>query len=166
MSKKRKNRDKKKKQEEKQMKQEKSNSGLAREILSYALIIILAIVLSAHLSVVVSGSMEPSFYRGDIVTKINVNTYGIQEFNPNTDVHVGDVVVYDASWYSEPVIHRVIEVKNINGSNYYIIKGDNNEVQDPEPVSPSQIQSKVVTIGNSLLIIPKIGYITLWFRGL
>lgn len=167
MSKKRKNRDKKRKQEEKkQLKQEKSSSIMAREILSYAIILILAVILSAHLSVVVSGSMEPSFYRGDIVVKENINTYGIQEFNPYTDVHVGDVVVYDATWYSEPVIHRVIDIQQINGSQYYIIKGDNNEVQDPEPVSPSQIQSKVITLGDSLLIIPKIGYITLWFRGL
>ncbi|MBR0471759.1 MAG: signal peptidase I [Methanosphaera sp.] len=166
MSKKRKNRDKKKKQQEKQANEKTSNTSLAREILSYALILIVALILSSHLSVVVSGSMEPAFYRGDIVATQNVNTYGIQEFNPYTDVRVGDVVVYDATWYSEPVIHRVIEVRQINGSNYYIIKGDNNEVQDPEPVSPSQVKSKVITIGNSLLIIPKIGYITLWFRGL
>lgn len=167
MSKKRKNRAKKKKQQEQnQTKQQKSNEGLAREILSYVLILILALILSAHLSVVVSGSMEPSFYRGDIVATENVNTYGIQEFDPYTDVHIGDVVVYDATWYSEPVIHRVIDIQEINGSPYYIIKGDNNEVQDPEPVSPSQVKSKVITIGNHLLIIPWIGYITLWFRGL
>lgn len=167
MSKKRKNRDKKKKQQEqKQQKQEKSNSGIGREILSYALILILALILSAHLSVVVSGSMEPAFYRGDIVATENVNTYGIQEFNPYTDVHVNDVVVYDATWYSDPVIHRVIDIQEINGSKYYIIKGDNNEVKDPEPVSPSQIRSKVISIGNHLVIIPWIGYITLMFRGL
>ena len=122
--------------------------------------------MSAHLSVVVSGSMEPSFYRGDIVATENVDTYGIQEFNPYTDVNVNDVVVYNAKWYSEPVIHRVIDIQQINGSKYYIIKGDNNEVQDPYPVSPDQIKSKVIKIGDSLLIIPKLGYITLLFRGL
>lgn len=165
MSKKRKKAAKKRKQQEQQI-QEKSKKVTAKDILSYVLIIILAIILSAHLSVVVSGSMEPAFYRGDIVAKQNVNTYGIQEFNPYTDVNVGDVVVYDATWYSEPVIHRVIDKQQINGSTFYIIKGDNNEVQDPEPVSPSQIQSKVITLGNYLLIIPKLGYITLLFRGL
>lgn len=144
----------------------KTESKLSREILSYAVVIILAVLLSAHLSVVVSGSMEPAFYRGDIVATENVNTYGIQEFNPYTDVHIGDVVVYDAMWYSEPVIHRVIDIQQINGSTYYIIKGDNNNVQDPYPVSPSQIKSKVISLGDALLVIPKIGYITLWFRGL
>ncbi len=164
MSKKRKNREKKRKQEEQE--KQKSDNKLYKEILSYAAIIILAVILSAHLSVVVSGSMEPSFYRGDIVATENVNTYGIQEFNPYTDVKVGDVVVYNAMWYSEPVIHRVIDIQQINGSQYYIIKGDNNEVQDPYPVSPDQIKSKVLKIGDSLVIIPKIGYVTLWFRGL
>lgn len=165
MSKKRKNREKKKKQVEQENKQ-KSNVNVYKEIFSYAVILVLAVVLSAHLSVVVSGSMEPSFYRGDIVATENVNTYGIQEFNPYTDVKVGDVVVYDAMWYSEPVIHRVIDIQQINGSQYYIIKGDNNEVQDPYPVSPDQIRSKVIKIGDSLLIIPKLGYVTLLFRGL
>lgn len=165
MSKKRKNRDKKKKQEQ-QVNKQKSNENLYKEILSYAVILILAVLLSAHLSVVVSGSMEPSFYRGDIVATENVDTYGIQEFNPYTDVNVNDVVVYNAKWYSEPVIHRVIDIQQINGSKYYIIKGDNNEVQDPYPVSPDQIKSKVIKIGDSLLIIPKLGYITLLFRGL
>lgn len=165
MSKKHKNRDKKKKQEQ-QVNKQKSNVNLYKEILSYAVILILAVLLSAHLSVVVSGSMEPSFYRGDIVATENVDTYGIQEFNPYTDVNVNDVVVYNAKWYSEPVIHRVIDIQQINGSKYYIIKGDNNEVQDPYPVSPDQIKSKVIKIGDSLLIIPKLGYITLLFRGL
>ena len=165
MSKKRKNREKKKKQSQ-QEKGQKENINLYKEILSYAIILIIAVLLSAHLNVVVSGSMEPSFYRGDIVATENVNTYGIQEFNPYTDVKVGDVVVYDAMWYSEPVIHRVIDITQINGSQYYIIKGDNNEVQDPYPVSPDQIKSKVLKIGDSLVIIPKLGYVTLLFRGL
>ena len=165
MSKKRKNREKKKKQSQ-QEKGQKENINLYKEILSYAIILIIAVLLSAHLNVVVSGSMEPSFYRGDIVATENVNTYGIQEFNPYTDVKVGDVVVYDAMWYSEPVIHRVIDIQQINGSQYYIIKGDNNEVQDPYPVSPDQIKSKVLKIGDSLVIIPKLGYVTLLFRGL
>jgi signal peptidase len=164
LSKKRKNREKKNKQSQKQEKSE--NKYIAKEILSYAVIIILAILLSSHLNVVVSGSMEPVFYRGDIVATENVNTYGIQEFNPYTDVNINDVVVYDASWYPEPVIHRVIDIQQINGSKYYIIKGDNNDNQDPYPVSPDQIKSKVLSVGDNLIIIPKIGYVTLWFRGL
>ena len=165
MSKKRKNREKKQK---KQMQQDnnKDNFSLTKEIASYAIIIVIAVLLAAHLNVVVSGSMEPSFYRGDIVATVNTNTYGIQEFNPETDVNVGDVVVYNATWYKEPVIHRVINVEMINGSKYFTIKGDNNNQADPYLVQPHQIRSKVMTVGGNLVIIPKIGYVTLLFRGL
>ena len=164
MSKKHRRKQQKKKIHESSNKQD--NTKLVKEIASYAIIIILAIVLAAHLNVVVSGSMEPAFYRGDIVVTQGTNVYGIQEFNPETDVNVGDVVIYDATWYSEPVIHRVIDLTNINGSKHYLIKGDHNDAADPYLVSPSQITGKVITVGNNLLIIPKIGYITLWFRGL
>lgn len=165
MSKKRKNRQKKQK-EKQQMQDKQKQSNILREVASYVIIIIIAILLSAHLNVVVSGSMEPAFYRGDIVVTEGTNIYGIQEFNPETDVNIGDVVVYDATWYSEPVIHRVIAEEYINGSKYFEIKGDHNNQADPYLVTPSQIKAKVVTIGDYLFIIPKIGYITLFFRGL
>lgn len=159
------NRDKKKHKQE--TSDDHSTGYVAKEIASYALIIIVAVLLSSHLSVVVSGSMEPTFYRGDIVATENVHTYyGVQEFNPKTDIQVGDVVVYTAEWYPEPVIHRVIGIEDINGSEYYLIKGDNNEVADPYYVRPDQIRAKVITVNNNLLIIPKLGYITIWFRGL
>ncbi len=168
-----KTRNRQQKKRDARQEQEKKNNGrsrsayIAREVISYVVIIIIAVLLASHLNVVVSGSMEPAFYRGDIVATENVNTfYGMHEFNPYTDVHVGDVVVYDASWYPDPVIHRVIGIEDINGSTYYLIKGDNNNAVDPYYVSPSQVTSKVITIGGHLLVIPKIGYITLWLRGL
>jgi len=161
-----KKREKERKREKEQKEQEKTN--WPKEILSYALIIIIAILLSAHLNVVVSGSMETAFYRGDIVATETSNLFGlgVQEFNPETDVNVGDVVVYDAVWYSEPVIHRVINVETINGTKYFTIKGDNNKEADPYLVTPDRITAKVLTIGGHLIVIPKIGHITLLFRGL
>ncbi len=168
MPKKTKNRQRKKREREEQERKNRSNNRhIAREILSYVVIIVIAVLLASHLNVVVSGSMEPAFYRGDIVATENVNTfYGIHEFDPYTDVHVGDVVVYDAQWYPDPVIHRVIDTETINGSTYFVIQGDNNNAADPYLVSPSQITAKVFTIDGHLLTIPKIGYITLWVRGL
>lgn len=141
-----------------------------KEILSYVAIIIVGIILAQHLNVVVSGSMEPVFARGDVVVIEKTNFFGLNEIN-TSDVNVGDVVIYDATWFPEPVIHRVI-VKGTSpdGKLYYITKGDNNPTQDPAPVYPEQIEAKVIsfgqTPGQSLFIIPKIGYITLWIRGL
>ncbi|WP_273476416.1 signal peptidase I [Methanobrevibacter woesei] len=138
-----------------------------KEIVAYVIIILLALVLAQHLNVVVSGSMEPEFYRGDIVVveKANLFGLGIQEFDPN-DVQVGDIVVYNAEWVDEAVVHRVINITEINGSTYFVIKGDNNDVPDPYYVSPDQITDRVVTLGDDPLIIPYIGNINLWLRGL
>ena len=129
-----------------------------KEIATYIVIILIGIVVAQHMNVVVSGSMEPVMYRGDIV---------IVDQNPSS-VQVGDIVVYKATWVNEDVIHRVKEIyKTSNGSTYLITKGDNNQAADPYPVQfPDQVVSKVVDIGGHPLIIPKIGYITLWIRGL
>ena len=137
-----------------------------REILSYVAIIIIGIILAQHMNVVVSGSMEPVFYRGDVVVIEKTNFLGIQEINP-ADIKVGDIVIYNAVWFPEPVIHRVIATGTAtNGSQYYITKGDNNPIQDPYPVYDNQIVAKVATIGNTPVVIPKVGYITIWIRGL
>ena len=136
-----------------------------KEVASYAIILVIVLVAAQHLNVVVSGSMEPAFYRGDIVLVEKADFLGINEFDPK-DVQVGDVVVYDAEWFDQPVIHRVIDIKDVNGTTMYKIKGDNNKSPDPYYVTPSQIKEKVVTYDGNLVIIPKIGYLSIWLRGL
>ena len=136
-----------------------------KEIAYYVIILAIVLIAAQHLTVVVSGSMEPAFYRGDLVLVEKSNLLGIHEFDPK-DVQVGDVVVYDAAWFNQPVIHRIINITEINGTTMYVIKGDNNKSPDPYYVSAEQIHDKVVTIGDNLVVIPKIGYLSLWLRGL
>ena len=136
-----------------------------KEIIIYVVILVVGLILAQHMNVVVSGSMEPVFYRGDIVVVEKTNFLGIQEFDPN-NAQVGDIVVYNAEWFPNPVIHRIINETDVNGTKYFVIKGDNNDAPDPYLVSPSQITERVITIGNQPFIIPKIGYITIWIRGL
>ena len=136
-----------------------------KEIASYVVILIIVLIAAQHLNVVVSESMEPAFYRGDIVLVEKADFLGINEFNAS-DVKVGDVVVYDAAWYDQPVIHRIINITDINGTTMYVIKGDNNDSPDPYYVTSSQIKEKVVTVDDNLVVIPKIGYLSLWLRGL
>jgi signal peptidase I len=147
-------------------KSKEKSTSMGREIASYVIIILVGIILAQHLNVVVSGSMEPVFYRGDVVVIEKTSLFGIQEVNP-TDLKVGDIVIYNATWFPEPVIHRIISIqKGSDGQTYYVTKGDNNPKPDPSLVSTGQVQAKVVSIGNQPLVIPKIGYITLWIRGL
>ncbi|MCR5026407.1 MAG: signal peptidase I [Methanobrevibacter sp.] len=136
-----------------------------KEILTYVIILVIVLIVAQHLNVVVSGSMEPVFYRGDIVAVEKANLFGIQEFNPD-DVKVGDIVVYNAKWFNQPVIHRIVGISKINGTTMYIIKGDNNNRSDPYYVSSDQITARVVNVGDKPLVIPYIGHISLWLRGL
>ena len=136
-----------------------------KEIASYIIILAVVLIVAQHLNVVVSGSMEPAFYRGDIVAVQKADLLGIHEFDPK-DVKIGDIVVYDAKWFDQPVIHRIIDTKKINGTTMYVIKGDNNNRTDPYYVSADQIHAKVMTLGDNPVVIPKIGYLSLWLRGL
>ena len=147
------------------MAKDNSQDDKFQEICTYIVVIIVGFILASHLNVVVSGSMEPVFYRGDIVAVEKVEFLGINEFNPE-DVEVGDIVVYNAKWFNSPVIHRVIKKNNNSNGTYYIIKGDHNPTADPLKVYPNQIVSKVLTIGNHPISIPFIGHITLLLRGL
>ncbi len=136
-----------------------------KEIAVYVVLIIAVLLVAQHLNVVVSGSMEPVMYRGDIVVLQQANLLGFHEFE-TSDIQVGDIVVYDAAWHEGPVIHRVIEIGEINGTTVYKIKGDNNNAPDPYYVTEGQIISRVVTFNGQPVIIPKIGYISIWIRGL
>lgn len=110
-----------------------------------------------EMNVVVSETMAPTLHRGDVVI-VTKNTSNIQ---------VGDIVIYKGTWFPDPVIHRVISIKNdSNGNIRYELKGDNNPKPDPELVSPNQITYKVVNTNNGPQVIPKLGYITIWLRGL
>ena len=46
--------------------------------------------------VVLSGSMEPSMYRGDILVLFKYN-----------EINVGDVVVYNVDGQNIPIVHRI-----------------------------------------------------------
>ncbi|MDR2874251.1 MAG: signal peptidase I, partial [Methanobrevibacter sp.] len=92
----------------------------------YIALIIIALIVSQHLNVVVSESMEPLMYKGDIVGIEKTGLFGLKEFDAK-DIKVGDIVVYNSEWFSGgPIIHRVINITEVNGSKLYTIKGDNN----------------------------------------
>jgi signal peptidase I len=131
-----------------------------KEIATYIVIILIGIVIAQHMNVVVSGSMEPVMYRGDLV---------IVDTNPST-VQVGDIAIYRGTWphgVPEDIIHRIIKIGELsNGTTAMEFKGDNNPSPDPDVVYPNQIVAKVVTINSHPLVIPKIGYVSIWFKEL
>ena len=58
--------------------------------------------------VVLSGSMEPSFFRGDILF-LNLGT---------APVRTGEIVVYNADDKAIPVVHRIIQLHERRETNY------------------------------------------------
>jgi len=81
--------------------------------------------------VVLSGSMEPAFQRGDILF-LN---------NAVNEVHVGDVVVFKIKDRDIPIVHRILKVHKDEktGNVDLLTKGDNNRVDDRGLYAPGQL---------------------------
>ena len=106
--------------------------------------------------VVLSGSMEPAYYRGDIL---------FLELTNNPPITVGDVVVYKLGDRDIPIVHRIISVHE-EGEEYFMLsKGDNNRVNDRGLYSPGQmwVQRKDL-MGRVWFYIPYVGIITIWLN--
>lgn len=84
-----------------------------------------------------TNSMDPLFDKG-------ANGIEISPDSPE-DLHIGDIIAYDAEWADGVVIHRIIEIGNDEQGIYFITKGDNNPIQDPEPIRFPQV--KYILIG-------------------
>ena len=70
--------------------------------------------------VVLSGSMEPAFQRGDILFL----------WNRDHQQKVGDIVVYEIDGKSIPIVHRVLREHHNLEKQLLLTKGDNNAVDD------------------------------------
>ncbi len=67
-----------------------------------------------------SGSMEPSYYRGDILFLVR-----------REEIVPGDIVVYSIQNEAIPIVHRVTTVQRAPNKELRILtKGDNNPVDD------------------------------------
>ena len=88
-------------------------------------------------SIVSSGSMTPEINTGDIVMW--------KKTKCSNDLQVGDIAIYVRGDHC--IIHRVQNISvDKNGSRIFEFKGDVNEVPDPDPVYPEQIQGRYLSI--------------------
>lgn len=81
---------------------------LAAQVLNFALVLSTAFMMWKGLSiasdspspivVVLSGSMEPAFERGDLLLL----------WNRKLDTQIGEVVVYNVKGKDIPIVHRVV----------------------------------------------------------
>lgn len=89
---------------------------------------------------------------------INIGDTIIYEQYKNQEIKKGDIIVFKTRGIT--VIHRVINIENINNEIRYITKGDANEQEDDEYQTSNNI------IGIKKLKIKFIGYPSLWIREL
>ena len=61
-----------------------------------------------------------------------------------SQIKIGDIISYESK--DGIIVHRVIAIGNDEDGNYFIVKGDNNPVQDPNKVRFSQIKGILVGI--------------------
>lgn len=94
------------------------------------------------LYIVESGSMMPALKINSIIVVKNTSPEKIK---------VGDIITYNTSVDGSIVSHRVADIGKNN--EYFITRGDANNVEDPNPVSKDKI------IGKVNFSIPYVGYI-------
>lgn len=75
------------------------------------------------------------------------------------DLRVGDVLVFNADHRLDPIIHRVVRVKEANGEKLYSTKGDNNcaSAKFEKDIGPDKM------IGKALFRIPLLGWLKIGF---
>jgi signal peptidase len=79
--------------------------------------------------VVLSGSMEPAFQRGDILF-LN---------NDDSPIRAGEIVVFKIEGREIPIVHRILNVhEDKDGVAKYLTKGDNNNIDDRGLYKPGQ----------------------------
>ena len=104
--------------------------------------------------VVLSGSMEPAFFRGDILLLYLEN-------RPTT---LGEIVVFNIKGREIPIVHRVIRAhRNIDGNRRELLtKGDNNYSDDTILYAAGQdwLQEDHI-MGRSAGFLPHVGRITI-----
>lgn len=115
-------------------------------LLLAALVAFCAGLLPLKPVVVATGSMEPAICVGDIALVLDTDPGALE---------AGDVIQYRCDGYT--VVHRVVEV---SGDGTFLTQGDSNNAPDANPVSGGQV------IGRVVLVVPKIGKLTLWFHSL
>lgn len=103
---------------------------------------------SSPMTVVISGSMEPTYHKGDLLF-----LYGEDPAN----IEVNDVIVFQSKYSSEPVVHRVID-KRYNGEYQFITKGDANTFNDSSFLYDGWLSEDKI-IGKVVGWVPFIGWV-------
>ncbi|MBI4068284.1 signal peptidase I [Candidatus Kaiserbacteria bacterium] len=117
--------------------------GLLVSIGALFLISIAPVELGIETKIVQSGSMEPAIPVGALVV-----------IKPHEAYRVGDVITYGEDTDSAvPTTHRILGVREADGTVFYTTKGDANEEGDAREVARSDV------IGKVYVSVPYVGFV-------
>jgi signal peptidase I len=108
--------------------------------------------------VVLSGSMEPSIHRGDLLVLTN--------YAKRQPLVTGDIVVYKLPGRGVPIVHRIIKVhEDERGDVDILSKGDNNIPDDRELYgNDRKWLERDMIVGRSCAFLPYAGMLTILVR--
>ena len=136
-----------------------ANKGFAA-VLSKVITVVL-IVLMAGVVMLVSNQ----FSRGALVIattsmtgELNQGDVAIFESYEDQTLAVGQVIVFEKN--KSMIVHRIVDIKIVNGSARYYTKGDANEDRDSDYVTDAEV------VGIVSHKIPVVGFPTIWMRSL
>jgi signal peptidase len=137
---------------------------VAYQVLNFAMIVSSALMIwkglmvvtgsESPIVVVLSGSMEPAFHRGDLL---------LLTHNREDPIRVGDITVFKIEGRDIPIVHRVIKVhETASGEIKFLTKGDHNQVDDRGLYAPGQywLTDKDV-VGRGTGFVPYVGMVTI-----
>jgi len=103
--------------------------------------------------VVLSGSMEPAFQRGDLLFL----------YMSDAPIRVGEIIVFKLEGRDIPIVHRVLKVhERHDGKVELLTKGDNNPVDDRGLYPSGQLWlSREHVIGRAKGFLPYVGMVTI-----
>jgi len=136
---------------------------LVLQVISFGLIVSSALMIwktlmiltgsESPIVVVLSGSMEPAFQRGDLLFL----------YMSSAPIRVGEIVVFKLEGRDIPIVHRVLKVhERHDGKVELLTKGDNNPVDDRGLYPSGQLWlNREHIIGRAKGFLPYVGMVTI-----
>ncbi len=112
-----------------------------------AILLMGARVIGLQVYTVISGSMEPTYYAGDLIYVKKVAAEEVKVGEPITFILNEDLVI---------ATHRVTKI-DLKNQRFYT-KGDNNQIEDINPVHFKNL------VGKPVFRIPYLGYVSTWVQ--
>lgn len=120
--------------------------GFIGQILAWVVILGVAAMITVAVLIPRVGGATPYTILTSSMEPLNPpGTLMVMKPTAMDNIRVGDVITYQLK-SGEPTVvtHRVVQVEQtLNGQTRFITKGDNNMINDAEPVMPVQVRGKL-----------------------